>query len=768
MATVRQSGGGPIQILFSPAILLMNRLRYAWKFILMGALLVVPFGWVAYLQYQTATTFMDFNEGEHQGVLHIAASRDLLKQVGRHRLLSSAILAGQGSYRAELAIAANKSDAAAAELDKVDAQLGARLKTTEKWNQTKAEWATVRGSQFASIAASEAAHDKVTAMLVELITLAGNYSNLILDPDLDSYYLMDAWNIKLHQLAEGVDKASLLAMRGITKGALAQDERIELIGLVKLLDTRMNDDLIATDMRTAYAENKNYVSGASLRPSGAGAGPTFHPDLNATADRAQQKMRELTSFLQDRFIAADRITAGVPELKERAVAASDDVFSVYDKVGPELDNMIVYRRDYYAANRREGLLYSTVGVLLLFYVFAGFYFAVRSSVVYLGEATRRMVTGTSERFALESRDELGEIAGSYNVINTALVEARDLRGRIEKENQELQENILGLLRVVSEAADGDLTVRAKVTAGSLGSVADAFNQMLESWAHLLGDIQKLFNLTTDAIGKIQHSSEGMATGATQQVQGIFDANAAVRKMAEEIQRVSKNAETAAVAAKRAQESALSGSDTVQNVVRGMEGLRANVQAGAKKIKNLGDRSMEITSIVGTIARISEQTNMLALNAAIEAARAGEHGRGFSVVADQVRQLAERTATATQEIESLVRQIQSETNESVEAIEQQTEVVENESQVVGRAGEVLLQIREVSTQSAELVADISAISKAQVDGAMGVAGVMEQISQIANQTKKGADESVRFTKELASLSTKLQESVNKFQLGNGAV
>ena len=108
-------------------------------------------------------------------------------------------------------------------------------------------------------------------------------------------------------------------------------------------------------------------------------------------------------------------------------------------------------------------------------------------------------------------------------------------------------------------------------------------------------------------------------------------------------------------------------------MRGMDALRANVQAGAKKIKNLGDRSMEITSIVGTIARISEQTNMLALNAAIEAARAGEHGRGFSVVADEVRQLAERTAAATQEIESLVRAIQTETNESVDAIEQQTEV-----------------------------------------------------------------------------------------------
>ena len=138
----------------------------------------------------------------------------------------------------------------------------------------------------------------------------------------------------------------------------------------------------------------------------------------------------------------------------------------------------------------------------------------------------------------------------------------------------------------------------------------------------------------------------------------------------------------------------------------MDSLRANVQSGAKKMKNLGDRSMEITSIVGTISRISEQTNMLALNAAIEGARAGEHGRGFRVVAEEVRKLAERASSATKDIEKLVKAITAETNETIRAIEQQTQVVEDESKTVGTAGELLRKIRSASDQSAGLVANIT--------------------------------------------------------------
>ena len=166
-----------------------------------------------------------------------------------------------------------------------------------------------------------------------------------------------------------------------------------------------------------------------------------------------------------------------------------------------------------------------------------------------------------------------------------------------------------------------------------------------------------------------------------------------------------------------------------------------MQAGAKKMKSLGDRSMEITGIVDTISRISEQTNMLALNAAIEAARAGEHGRGFSVVAEEVRKLAERTASATQEIDKLVKAIHQETNETVQAIERQTQVVEQESQLVGQAGESLTRIRDVSTESASLVTDISSLAKAQVEGTVKVGRTMKEISEIAQATLAGAQGTV---------------------------
>ncbi|HMG55947.1 MAG TPA: methyl-accepting chemotaxis protein, partial [Kofleriaceae bacterium] len=367
------------------------------------------------------------------------------------------------------------------------------------------------------------------------------------------------------------------------------------------------------------------------------------------------------------------------------------------------------------------------------------------------------------RFEINAPEELGQVQQAFDGVRNLLIETRDLKNRVEQDNRELQNNITELLRVVASASDGDLTVRAPVSAGALGNVSDAFNSLLESLQDLLGVVAGQIKLTEAIVLTVKEASAKMATGATTQSAELNGAVLLLQRMSADIVRVSDGADVAVAAAKRTEQSAVEGTKAVEDVIAGMGTLRANVQAGAKKMKNLGDRSMEITGIVSTISRISEQTNMLALNAAIEAARAGEHGRGFAVVAEEVRKLAERTATATRDIDRLVRAIHIETTETVTAIEQQTHVVEQEAEAVGEAGQSLRKIQGASSESSAVVVDISSIAREQAQRSGNVVSAIGRITTIARETENGAAGTATTVQRLAEVAQDLQRSVAKFKV-----
>jgi methyl-accepting chemotaxis protein len=403
----------------------------------------------------------------------------------------------------------------------------------------------------------------------------------------------------------------------------------------------------------------------------------------------------------------------------------------------------------------------TVGALALSFAIA--YLLARAIRRPLERAVAGAQAVAQGRFAITAVEELGQVEQAFDGVRDLLIETRTLKAKVENDNHELQASITELLRAVATASDGDLTVRAPVTAGVLGNVSDAFNSLLESLQALLGVVSGQIRMTETIVSSVKEASARMAAGATTQSVELADTSKLIQRMSADIAKVSDGADVAVAAAKRTEISAVEGSKAVEDVITGMSTLRANVQAGAKKMKNLGDRSMEITGIVSTISRISEQTNMLALNAAIEAARAGEHGRGFAVVAEEVRKLAERTATATRDIDRLVRAIHVETTETVTAIEQQTHVVEQEAHVVGEAGQSLRKIQGASSESSAVVVDISSIAREQAQRTGNVVNAIMRITTIARETETGATGTASTVQRLAQVAYDLQKSVARFKV-----
>jgi methyl-accepting chemotaxis protein len=329
----------------------------------------------------------------------------------------------------------------------------------------------------------------------------------------------------------------------------------------------------------------------------------------------------------------------------------------------------------------------------------------------------------------------------------------------------LQRSISQFLEVISQVARGDLTLRAKATDDNLGNVAEALNSMLNNFTRVLERASKAASDVSTSANDILVSAEQMASGATQQDQEITNTSSAVEELTVSMKQVSNNAEASAEAARRALEAAEQGNRSVCDSLEGMQRIRASVQATAKKIKSLDDRSLEISEIINVINNITEQTNLLALNAAIEAARAGEAGRGFAVVADEVRKLAEHSRSATKDIAALIKAIQVETSEAVVVMEEGTKEVEVGARLADQAGKALEAISTVVRQSAELVQEISLASKQQVRGTEGVANAMQIISNITRQTSQGARQTACTVEHMVKLSEQLNDVLSQFRIGS---
>ncbi|MBT0961311.1 methyl-accepting chemotaxis protein [Denitromonas iodatirespirans] len=673
-----------MRLLFTPAIGVLNRLRYTTKFFLVGAVTALVACSLLFALYVQIDVRAEMAEREVHGLAVFEDALKALALMQRHRGASAAVLGGDASIAPTRERLAGELDQAMGAVDSAIAGPGRAFALDSAWASIKSHWPALRGGTPNDIVANVKQHTQMIEETMRMLGDIGAAAGLAMDPAVDTSNMLAALLGPLPEMTERLGRMRALGASVLAKGALSADDEkrlYDLQGQIKLVSANLHDKL-----RRAGAAN------AALTQRFAQASDDIAGRM-AVVDKAVQ-----AQLIEQAFAMKPG------EFFSLATAAIDRVYEVNAQaILPATRDALRSRAD---ADRRFltiQMMVAVAAILFVGYVLGAMYLAIVGSVRELNVGAGQLAGGDyTARVVFSARDELSEVARQFNG---------------------MAEQLAGIIRQVKDTST---------------SLSDAASEMAAN-------------------------ASQVADGSERQSEAASSMAAAVEEMTVSIDEINRHAQSASAQSTDSGRLSREGAEVVHRSVEEMERIAASVNQVADVIGALGERSGRISTIVSEIREIADQTNLLALNAAIEAARAGEQGRGFAVVADEVRKLAERTAKATGEITGMVGAIQEGTTRAVGTMEEGVGRVQAGVALTKQAGTSMAQIDAGASQVVVAVEEISAALREQSAASNDIARNVEAIAQMSEQNSAAVRAAARTAELLDAMARSMNTQVARFKV-----
>lgn len=709
----------------------MKNLKVWQKLGLLVLVLLFPLFLVTYRLITSMNTLgIAFAQKEIYGTQYSSAVRFLLEHVQQHRAISIAFVSGDTSFQEKFVNKQKEIIADIQTMEQLDAQLGSVLKTAQEWSQLKGQVHDLLQTATALNARQlYERHTQIAANILQYLSYIADTSNLILDPDLDSYYLMDVVVNQLPTLAETIGQTRAIGITVTAQKSRSENERTALMKRAVLAESRYSAVQQAFEKVVRYS-------------------PQLQAQVETIGKNSAEVTKQFLTVLDQQIINTPVVTMSSSDYYDVATRTISATFAAYDQTMPVLTELLQARIKRLSREVYRTLVWAIAGL---------------SVVLLIGIFIIRDIT-----YPLQTAVTMVEKIANGDLITTISLDGRrDEIGTLFQSFDRMGKKLAGMAGVAEKIAARDLTVT--VTPQSQADLlGNALAAMVQNLLGVTSQLQDGTKVLSNSINRILTSTTQLAASSTETATAVHQTVTTVEEVKQTAQVNGQKAHEASQHAQRTTHIAETGERAVEDAIVDMRHIREQMESIAQSVVHLDEQSQTIASIIATVEGLAEQSNLLALNAEIEAAKAGEQGKGFAVVAQEVRHLATQSKHATTEVRSILQEIGKASALTITVTQKGVASVAKGMQQSIEAGEAIHLLAKNIAEATHAFTLVAASSEQQLIGIEQVAQAMGAIKQSSVHNLDGTQQIERATRELHRVGQELQHLMQQYKLTSATV